>query len=68
MTSVQLLAGGAILFQKDRLRSVYVPGSDLTNAPERVRAMAEQFWTPQVIDAHMNRNTESHDGAGQGSA
>lgn len=59
MTKVELLAGNAILFQKDSMRIIYVPGSDLTNAPEKVKAMASIFWTQEVIQNHLN--TENND-------
>ena len=33
-------------------RSVFTPGSDLSEAPEEVKAIASALWTSQVIDAY----------------
>ena len=33
-------------------RSVFTPGSELSKAPEEVKAIANALWTPQVIDAY----------------
>ena len=33
-------------------RSVFTPGSDLSKAPEEVKAIASAIWTSQVIDAY----------------
>ena len=33
-------------------RSVFTPGSDLSEAPEEVKAIASAIWTSQVIDAY----------------
>ena len=32
-------------------RSVFTPGSDLSEAPDEVKAIAGALWTPQVISA-----------------
>ena len=33
-------------------REVFSPGSDLSEAPEEVKAIASVLWTSQVIDAY----------------
>ena len=33
-------------------RSVFTPGSDLSEAPEEIKAIASAIWTSQVIDAY----------------
>ena len=33
-------------------RAVYVPGSDVTNAPEDVQAIAAALWSPEVVAAY----------------
>ena len=33
-------------------RTVFTPGSDLTEAPDEVKAIAGALWTPQVVAAY----------------
>ena len=33
-------------------RSVFTPGTDLSKAPDEVKAIAEALWTPTVISAY----------------
>ena len=33
-------------------RSVFTPGSDLSEAPDEVKAIAGVLWTPQVISSY----------------
>ena len=34
-------------------RTVFVPGSDVSDAPEEVRAIAGVLWTPEVVSAYV---------------
>jgi hypothetical protein len=33
-------------------RSVFVPGSDLSEAPDEVKVIADALWTPAVVAAY----------------
>lgn len=60
---LDVLPGNAILCVNGSCRTIYVPGSDLSSAPQKVVELARRMWTPDVVATHLNIPVESVNGA-----
>jgi|DEB0MinimDraft_6_1074348.scaffolds.fasta_scaffold09223_2 hypothetical protein len=64
MAKLSIRPDATIVYHPKGMRMVFVPGSDVSNAPFVVQRCARSIWDAETVSKYHDRLTEAMNGAG----